>query len=77
MPRGRQKNLDAKIAASEEKIEKLTEAFNKAKKALQEEKENLNALKAEQKNKEQQAIIDAFNASGKSIEEIKEMLGVE
>lgn len=77
MPRGRQKNIDAKIAESEAKIEKLTEAFNKAKKALQEEKEKLNVLKAEQKNKEQQAIIDAFNASGKSIEEIKEMLGVE
>lgn len=74
MPRGRQKSLDAKIAESEEKIEKLTEAFNKAQKALQEEKGKLKALKAEQKSKEQQAIIDAINASGKTYEEIAALL---
>lgn len=77
MPRGRAKSLDARIAASEEKIQKLTEAYDKAKKALQEEKNILNDLKEKQKLQNQQQIIDAFNASGKTIDEIRQMLGVE
>lgn len=66
---GRPKNstLEDQINNCKARIEKLNER-------LREEKKRLVDLQARKKSKDQQAVLNAFEASGKSIDEIYEML---
>jgi len=84
MPRGRKKtipvveNIDERIAAVEDEIASLTEAL-KAKKAERKElaKAKLEADKAaalKKAKEEKEAILAAVAASGKTVDEILDML---
>lgn len=59
--------LEDQINNCKARIEKLNER-------LREEKKRLVDLQARKKSKDQQAVLNAFEASGKSIDEIYEML---
>lgn len=65
MPRGRKKTgtLEVQIENSKLRVEALTEK-------LREEKRKLADLQAKKKIQDQQAILDAFEKSGKSLEDI-------
>lgn len=83
MARGRkrivaEKDYDSLIAASEEKIEKLladTKAERANLKQLKKDKEAWEVIKAEREEQEKlEAITKLIAESGKSLDEIKEML---
>lgn len=71
MPRGRKKKeiltVDQKIMKVEGEIQELNEAL-KAKKA------ELKALQKEKESEDKQVLLEAIKESGKSVDEILEML---
>ena len=71
MPRGRKKKeiltVDQKIMKVEGEIQELNEAL-KAKKA------ELKALQKEKESEDKKVLLDAIKESGKSVDEILEML---
>lgn len=71
MPRGRKKKeiltVDQKIMKVEGEIQELNEAL-KAKKA------ELKALQKEKESEDKKVLLDAIEESGKSVDEILEML---
>lgn len=73
-----EKDYDALIIAEEEKIVQLTSELKEAKatlKSLKKDKDKFNAWKAEEEKQRQiKEVAEIVISSGKSLEEIKELL---
>ena len=67
MPRKKSLSLAERIAAAEAELEALTQQ-------MKEKKQELKALKAEQKEADRAKLIEAFIASGKTVDEVIALL---
>ncbi|MCD7739625.1 MAG: hypothetical protein LUH58_11430 [Lachnospiraceae bacterium] len=72
MPRGRKKVQPQTV---EERIAAVTAEMEALKEQLKEKKNELKELQTAKEAEDQKKLLDAFAASGKSVEEVLAMLG--